>query len=141
MGLFCNKRCQDRKDRKLELKFNYKMQKNDNKTSVKHNRIDSKENRHITAYSMGIDPNAAMWQGIADTTKAVGDAVVGSIGAGALKKAVTGNPLSKGAADSDVSDVSDDRGGMGGFMSNLKIFIPIVAVLLAFFLNNFFKRS
>lgn len=135
MGLFCGKSCQARRDKRLDLKYAYKMQKNDNITDVRLARIDGKTTRHVTAYQMGIDPTASMWQGLSSMTQSVGNAVSSSIGLSSLSSSIT----NEGRNDSKQKPVQSTSSG--GFFDDFKAFVPVVAVLVAFLLNKFFSNK
>jgi len=73
MGLFCGKRCQNRKDRKLELKWQHK----DLRLELKTERALGRQETRQVAYQNGIDPNASMWSGLSSIAGSAAGAVTG----------------------------------------------------------------
>lgn len=61
MGLFCGRRCQDRKD---------------NRVQARTERVALRQETKQVAYQSGIDPNAAMWGGLSS----IGGSIAGAFG-------------------------------------------------------------
>ena len=59
MSLFCGRKCQKRKDKRLELRFEFKNHKLDERTD----RVELRQAARTVAYQNGIDPNAS-WTGM-----------------------------------------------------------------------------
>ncbi len=103
MGLFCGKRCQDRKDMKLLLSFENKYSKTD-KNTVK---AVAKQNTKSVAYQNGIDPHQAMWGGISSSVGSISDAAIAGLSPmGAFNKQTSmhydASKIARSKADADI---------------------------------------
>lgn len=95
---------QDRRDYRLERRAQRFANKQDKRSArndrafgrqeTKRFKRESKTNQNIAAYSMGIDPKASMWQGIASLGQSTSSAV------------------------SSFSPSASLKGGLGGFIDN-----------------------
>jgi hypothetical protein len=99
MWPFCNKQCQNRKDKKVELKYEYK-----------NNKVEAKQETKQVAYLTGNNPTADVWNGISN--------VVGSV-AGAATSIATG-----GVGSLQTATIPSGNGGVNGQIVNGKSNLP-----------------
>lgn len=133
MSLFCGKRCQDRKDRRLELKYKKKLARIEAKVEKATGR---QETRQI-AYSQGIDTGSAksIFGGIAKVAGVVGGTITGTAAiqnlSGSAKASVLNSrPSISGSPGFDIEKLemqSQQKTGSMGIMA------VIAVVLFALF--------
>lgn len=128
MGIFCGKRCQDRKDRRLELRYEKKLARIDAKVEKAKGRQETRQ----SAYSKGIDVGSAksIFGGIAKVGAVVGGTITGTSAIKNLSdKAINQIKAGEGKniSEYDIENLTQtkDQQSQGGFG-----IMAIVAVVL-----------
>ena len=70
---------------------------------AKTDRVEARQETKQTAYSMGIDPNASMWQGLTGIAGSAADIVKSTSGAGAIGGIGSGNQTKRLGSDADTT--------------------------------------
>lgn len=118
MGLFCGKRCQDRKDARVMLKYQNRMERTDSRSA----KGIAKYNAYAVGYYNGIDPNAAKWGAIGGMGKSAFNALGKGLGQnGAFNR-----------RSFDNSSKTDDK----TTTNDNNIYLLIGAMFFFFFMNK-----
>jgi len=99
---------------------------------AKTDRVEARQETKQTAYEMGIDPNASMWQGLSGIAGSVADVVKSTSPAGAMS---LGN-ATKGFKTEGTDPVTSTSGTTEASKKNIFMYIGAAVVVLFLFMRK-----